>query len=115
MKDIQGYFDLLKEKLQNEGLFNADLKKPIPQFPQKIGVMTAPDGAAVRDIFSVLKREDQEEIASYYVNVDANQLGNYLSILSNYRNLCAHEDILYNHESIEQEYMNIVTREVVYD
>lgn len=51
------------------------------------------------ELFSVLKREDQEEIASYYVNVDANQLGNYLSILSNYRNLCAHEDILYNHET----------------
>lgn len=49
-------YEQLKEKLQNEGLFNADLKKPIPQFPQKIGVMTAPDGAAVRDIFSVLKR-----------------------------------------------------------
>jgi len=49
-------YEQLKEKLQNEGLFNADLKKSIPQFPQKIGVMTAPDGAAVRDIFSVLKR-----------------------------------------------------------
>ena len=49
-------YEQLKEKLQNEGLFNVDFKKPIPQFPQKIGVMTAPDGAAVRDIFSVLKR-----------------------------------------------------------
>lgn len=49
-------YEQLKEKLQNEGLFNANFKKPIPKFPQKIGVMTAPDGAAVRDIFSVLKR-----------------------------------------------------------
>lgn len=49
-------FEQLKEKLNKEGLFNADLKKPIPVFPQKIGVMTAPDGAAIRDIFSVLKR-----------------------------------------------------------
>ncbi len=49
-------FEQLKEKLQNEGLFNAEHKKPLPEFPQKIGVMTAPDGAAVRDIFSVLKR-----------------------------------------------------------
>ena len=49
-------YEQLKEKLQNEGLFNAEFKKPIPEFPQKIGVMTAPDGAAVRDIFSILKR-----------------------------------------------------------
>ena len=49
-------YEQLKERLQNEGLFNLEFKKPIPKFPQKIGVMTAPDGAAVRDIFSVLKR-----------------------------------------------------------
>lgn len=49
-------YEQLKEKLQNEGLFRTEHKKPIPQFPEKIGVMTAPDGAAVRDIFSVLKR-----------------------------------------------------------
>jgi exodeoxyribonuclease VII large subunit len=49
-------YEQLKEKLQNEGLFSTEHKKPIPQFPEKIGVMTAPDGAAVRDIFSVLKR-----------------------------------------------------------
>ena len=49
-------YEQLKERLQNEGLFNLEFKKPIPKFPKKIGVMTAPDGAAVRDIFSVLKR-----------------------------------------------------------
>lgn len=49
-------FEQLKEKLSKEGLFNTEFKKPIPQFPEKIGVMTAPDGAAVRDIFSILKR-----------------------------------------------------------
>ena len=38
------------------------------------------------------------EIASYY-NVDADSFESYLSIMSNYRNLCAHEDILYNHET----------------
>lgn len=49
-------FEQLKEKLSKEGLFNIEFKKAIPQFPKKIGVMTAPDGAAVRDIFSILKR-----------------------------------------------------------
>ncbi len=49
-------FEQLKEKLGNEGLFDARNKKQIPRFPVKIGVATAPDGAAVRDVFSVLKR-----------------------------------------------------------
>ena len=63
-------FEQLKEKLQNEGLFNAEHKKPLPEFPQKIGVMTAPDGAAVRDIFSVLKRRyPVAEIVFYPVAV----------------------------------------------
>lgn len=63
-------FEQLKEKLQNEGLFNAEHKKPLPGFPQKIGVMTAPDGAAVRDIFSVLKRRyPVAEIVFYPVAV----------------------------------------------
>ena len=49
-------YEQLKEKLSKEGLFNQENKKPIPVFPQKIGVATAPDGVAVRDIFSILKR-----------------------------------------------------------
>lgn len=49
-------YEQLKEKLSKEGLFNQENKKTIPVFPQKIGVATAPDGAAVRDIFSILKR-----------------------------------------------------------
>ncbi|MBR3789927.1 MAG: exodeoxyribonuclease VII large subunit [Clostridia bacterium] len=49
-------YEQLKEKLSKEGLFNQENKKTIPAFPQKIGVATAPDGAAVRDIFSILKR-----------------------------------------------------------
>ncbi len=49
------------------------------------------------ELFSILKQEDKDEIASYYENIGAEDLEDYLSILSNYRNLCAHEDILYNH------------------
>ena len=51
------------------------------------------------ELFSVLKREDQDEIVSYYSGMSSEHFGNYLSILSNYRNLCAHEDILFNHET----------------
>jgi len=49
-------FEKLKEKLFKEGLFNKDHKKPIPRFPERIGVITADTGAAVRDIMSTIKR-----------------------------------------------------------
>ena len=49
-------FEKLKEKLFKEGLFDKDHKKEIPKYPQKIGIVTAPTGAAVRDIMSTIKR-----------------------------------------------------------
>ena len=49
-------FEKLKEKLFKEGLFNKEHKKPIPKFPERIGVITADTGAAVRDIMSTIKR-----------------------------------------------------------
>ena len=49
-------FEQLKKKLEAEGLFSKDHKKPIPKFPQKVGVVTSATGAAVQDIFNVLKR-----------------------------------------------------------
>ena len=49
-------FQQLKEKLEKEGLFREDHKKPIPKIPMKIGIITAPTGAAIRDILSTIKR-----------------------------------------------------------
>jgi len=49
-------FEQLKAKLEAEGLFSADLKKPIPAIPSKIAVITSPTGAAVRDVLNVLNR-----------------------------------------------------------
>lgn len=49
-------FEKLKKKLEAEGLFAPEHKKPIPAYPQRIGVVTSPTGAAVWDILSVLKR-----------------------------------------------------------
>lgn len=49
-------FEELKRKLKEEGLFNPELKKEIPKFPNKIGIITAPTGAAIRDILSTIKR-----------------------------------------------------------
>ena len=49
-------FEKLKKKLQTEGLFDESRKRPIPAFPRRIGVVTSPTGAAIRDILSVLRR-----------------------------------------------------------
>ncbi|HLR66414.1 exodeoxyribonuclease VII large subunit [Virgibacillus alimentarius] len=49
-------FEQLKEKLQKQGYFDKNIKKPIPMFPKHIGIITSPTGAAVRDVISTLKR-----------------------------------------------------------
>lgn len=49
-------FEELKHKLAKEGLFAEENKRPLPEFPRRIGVITSPTGAAIRDIISVLKR-----------------------------------------------------------
>lgn len=54
--ELQEAFEKLKKKLEAEGLFDERFKKPIPVFPKKIGVVTAIDGAAFKDLVSVAKR-----------------------------------------------------------
>lgn len=49
-------FERLKKELAKEGLFSKEHKRPIPRFPKKIGIITAPTGAAIRDILSTIKR-----------------------------------------------------------
>ena len=49
-------FEKLKKKLASEGLFNSEHKKQIPKYPKTIGIITAPTGAAIRDILSTIKR-----------------------------------------------------------
>ncbi len=54
--ELQIAFDRLKKKLAAEGLFDAEHKKPIPEFPECIGIVTSETGAALQDIRSVLSR-----------------------------------------------------------
>lgn len=49
-------FEQIRSKLAREGLFDADLKRPIPFFPRKIGIITSPNGVAYHDILHVLSR-----------------------------------------------------------
>lgn len=53
---LQIAFEKLKQRLAAEGLFDAVHKKPLPLIPQRIGIITSPTGAAIRDILTVLKR-----------------------------------------------------------
>ncbi len=54
--ELQIAFEQLKQKLLDEGLFDAERKKPIPDFPRAIGIVTSPTGAAIHDILTVLRR-----------------------------------------------------------
>ncbi len=53
---LQARFEALKRKLEAEGLFAAERKRSLPRFPQRIGIVTSPSGAALRDILNVLRR-----------------------------------------------------------
>jgi exodeoxyribonuclease VII large subunit len=53
---LQAKFEALKRKLEAEGLFDAARKRDLPKFPRRIGIVTSPSGAAIRDILNVLKR-----------------------------------------------------------
>jgi len=53
---LQLAFEQLKKNLAAEGLFDADRKRPIPAFPTRIGIVTSPDGAAIRDILNIIGR-----------------------------------------------------------
>ncbi|MCB1775650.1 MAG: exodeoxyribonuclease VII large subunit, partial [Gammaproteobacteria bacterium] len=52
----QRAFEALKQKLQQEGLFDVARKRPLPAFPRRLGVITSPSGAAIRDVIQVLRQ-----------------------------------------------------------
>ena len=58
MGELYLAFQKLKEKLEKEGLFEVKHKKTIPRYPRKVGVITSPTGAAIRDIINVIKRRN---------------------------------------------------------
>jgi exodeoxyribonuclease VII large subunit len=54
--ELQFAFEQLKNRLQEEGLFDEEFKKPIPQYPESIGIVTSPTGAAIQDLINILNR-----------------------------------------------------------
>ncbi|MBI2903157.1 MAG: exodeoxyribonuclease VII large subunit [Candidatus Methylomirabilis oxyfera] len=71
---LQLAFEQLKERLQAEGLFDDSRKRPIPMLPGRIGVITSPTGAAIRDILHVLRRRFAGvDVLIYPVTVQGDQ------------------------------------------
>ena len=89
---LQGKFDELKTKLQAEGLFDSGLKKPLPAMPERIGVITSPSGAAVRDIVTTLQRRCPSlPVLIYPVQVQGEQAARQIAsaiALANQRDEC---------------------------
>ncbi len=56
MGALQVAFEKLKQKLNAEGLFAPERKRPLPRYPQRIGIVTSPTGAAIRDVLHVVRR-----------------------------------------------------------
>src|ERR1700691_1134250 len=55
---LQAAFEKLKQKLNAEGLFDLGRKRPLPRFPQRIGIVTSPTGAAIRDVLHIVQRRN---------------------------------------------------------
>lgn len=55
---LQLAFERLKRKLEAEGLFTSERKRPLPEYPRRIGIVTSPTGAAIRDVLHVVQRRN---------------------------------------------------------
>jgi exodeoxyribonuclease VII large subunit len=67
---LQLAFEQLKERLGEEGLFDEERKRPLPMLPQRIGIVTSPTGAVIRDMLHILRRRFENiEIVLYPVKV----------------------------------------------
>ncbi len=73
-------FEKLKEKLSKEGYFDVENKMPIPAYPKRVGVVTSPTGAAIRDIINVSRRRnDSIDIVLYPAKVQG--VGAYKEVM----------------------------------
>lgn len=71
---LQLKFQMLKEKLLKEGLFEPEKKKPLPKFPQSIGIVTSPAGAAIRDMLKIISEKfENMSVLIYPVRVQGEE------------------------------------------
>ncbi|MFC1553753.1 exodeoxyribonuclease VII large subunit [candidate division KSB1 bacterium] len=78
--ELQIAFEQLKARLMQEGLFSDQYKKPIPEYPETVGIVTSPTGAAIRDIISVTKRRFPSiQLIIYPVRVQGEEAANEIA------------------------------------
>ena len=93
--DLYVAFEELKAKLNQEGLFDPAHKKPLPKYPKKVGVVTAPTGAAIRDIINVLTRRfSYADVTLYPVLVQGENAAQSIVSAINYFNEVKGADVL---------------------
>lgn len=93
--ELELAFRQLHEKLSNEGLFDHDRKKEIPEYAQKIGVVTSPTGAAIRDIIQIARRRnDSVELIIFPAQVQGDGAENTIAAGIEYFNTRNDIDIL---------------------
>jgi exodeoxyribonuclease VII large subunit len=92
---LQIAFEQLKAKLQAEGLFDADRKKPIPALPQRIGIVTSPRGAAIQDVLNILRRRHTGvNVVIYPAQVQGEAAASELSAGIRYFNRAKNVDVI---------------------
>ncbi len=95
MGALQLAFLQLKEKLEKEGLFDPSHKKPIPMVPQKIGIVTSPTGAVIRDMLHILDRRFENlHVLLYPVRVQGEGASSEIAEGINYFNRFTDVDVL---------------------
>lgn len=88
-------FEQCKARLAAEGLFDQDRKKPIPELPRRVGIITSPTGAAIRDIINVTgRRYPQGELIIFPSLVQGEQAAAYLAGGIRYFNRAANVDVI---------------------
>ncbi len=93
--DLYAAFERLKKKLSGEGLFDTIHKKPLSQYPKRVGVITAPTGAAVRDIINILSRRfPYAEVLLYPVLVQGENAAASIVEAIEYFNLKGDADVI---------------------
>jgi exodeoxyribonuclease VII large subunit len=92
---LQLAFLQLKERLEKEGLFDVAHKKPIPMVPQKIGIITSPTGAVIRDMLHILERRFENlHILLYPVRVQGEGASSEIADAIKYFNKFSYVDVI---------------------
>jgi len=92
---LQIAFEQLKAKLETEGLFDAAQKKPVPPLPRRIGIVTSPQAAALRDILNILRRRHHSaNIVIFPAQVQGESAANEVAAGIKYFNRAKNVDVI---------------------